>query len=139
MRKTRDTFLHFLSDNLTGVPLHTVRADSSNPSMARYQTDAVNVKFLDVSPNWQIGSTLVEIAVIANDELDALTWVQSVYALLSSAYYTPKLDYTNPANPVATGTNIYWDVDIKFRTVLTSNDFYYDYRCLLTLRHKIDS
>jgi len=107
--------------------------------MARYQTDAVNVKFLDVSPNWQIGSTLVEIAVIANDELDALTWVQSVYALLSSAYYTPKLDYTNPANPVATGTNIYWDVDIKFRTVLTSNDFYYDYRCLLTLRHKIDS
>lgn len=121
------------------MPLHNVRTDSKVPGSEKYQSNAVNVKFLDVSPNPQIGNTVVEICIIADDELDALTWVNQVYGLLSSAYMTPKMNYTVPASPVATGTNIYWDRSTKFRAINTGFDFYYDYRCMMTLYHKIDS
>src|SRR5690349_20942054 len=102
MRQCRDTFLRFLADNLTGITLHNVRFGTSNPADARYQVGAVNVKFLDTDPNPHIGQTTVEICVMNDDELTALDWVKQVYDILSSAYYTPKMDYTNPNSPVAT-------------------------------------
>lgn len=139
MRQCRDTFLHFLADNLGAIPVHNVRRDLSNPGADRYQMNSVNVKFLDVSPSVHIAETLVEIAVINDDELTALAWLKSVFDLLSSAYETPKMDYTVPASPVATGTMIYWDTNLKFRYIANSNDFYFDYRCMLSLCHKVDS
>lgn len=140
MRQTRDTFLHFLSDNLGGTPpVHNVRMDLSVPSASEYQTNAVNVKFIDVCPSPQIGQTLVEIAVLAEQELDALTWVKSVFNLLSTNYQTPKLDYTNPSSPTPVGSNIYWDTNLKFRAISDHDALYYDYRCTLTLFHRVNS
>jgi hypothetical protein len=138
MRQTRDTFLHLLADNLDpSIPVHALRVDSQSPDGNLHQQNAVNVKFLSTSPNWQVGDTLVEIAVMHVDELTALSWTKAVFDIIGAAYYTPKLDYTDPANPIATGTNIFWDRKITFNPVYSEN--YYDYRCLLTLNHKIDS
>lgn len=80
---------------------------------------------------------MVEIAVINDNELTALTWLKRVVDILRSAYFTPKLDYTNPAVPVAVGTNIYWEFGGRFRPVY--NEHYCDFRAVLTLRHRIDS
>jgi hypothetical protein len=139
VRQTRDTFLHFLSDNLasSSIPVHNVRRDTQKPDSSLYKQNAVNIKFLNVTPEVHIGTTLVEICVIHVDELTALTWVKAVFDLLGAAYYTAKLDYSNPANPVSVGTNIYWDRNINFGPVY--NDSYFDYRCNLTLSHKVDS
>lgn len=139
MRQTRDTFLHFLSDNLasSSITVNNVRLDINQPGVEKYMTNAVNVKFLDINPLNIIGDTVVEISVINDTELTALTWLKKVTDILTSAYFTPKLDYTNPASPVAVGTNIYWDFSLRFRPIY--NEFYCDYRCNLSLRHRIDS
>lgn len=136
MRQTRDTFLHFIGDNIVGVPVHNVRRDTSVPESELIQLNAVNIKFLDVSPD-VIGTTLVDIAVCFTDELTALATVKKVYDLLQSAFYTPKKDYTIPASPVPTGTNIFWRLPLQFRRIYS--DTYADFRITLTLTHKVDS
>lgn len=122
MRATRDTFLHFLSDNLTGLTVRNVRKSSDNPSLSKLADNAVNVQFLTSRPHVHIAEQLVSIDVIHEDELTAVDMTQQVYELLSSAYYTPKYDYTNPSAPVATGQNIMWSKDISFRPI--DNDPY---------------
>lgn len=139
MRQTRDTFLHFLSDNLasSSITVNNVRLDLNVPGSEKYKMNAVNVKFLDVNPLDTIGDTMVEISITNDNELTALTWVKKVVDILTSAYFTPKLDYTNPSSPTAVGTNIYWDFSLRFRPIY--NEHYCDFRCVLTLRHRIDS
>src|SRR5688572_11161354 len=112
MRATRDTFLHFLSDNLTGLTVRNVRKATNNPSLAKLADNAVNVQFLTPRPHPHIASQLVSIDVIHEDELTAVDMTQQVYELLSSAYYTPKYDYTDPDNPVLTGQNIMWSREL---------------------------
>lgn len=139
MRQTRDSFLRLLADNITGgVPIHNVRRDPKTPDSDKLQGNAVNVSFVDTHPHPQVGETTVEIAVVHEDELTALDWVKKVYDVIGARYFTEKMDYTDPAAPITTGANIYWERnDVRFRSIY--NDFYYDYRCTLTLRHTVDS
>lgn len=111
MRATRDTFLHFLSDNLPSLTVHPIRKDSNRPDGAKLADNAVNVQFLTIRPRVHIAEQLVSIDVIHEEELTAVDMAESVYELLSSAYYTPKYDYTNPSAPLLTGQNIMWSKD----------------------------
>lgn len=139
MRDTRDTFLHYLKDNLDpSIPVHNVRRDPNNPSAESIRTNSINVQFLGVSPSQTTGTTQVEIAVCHDTEITCLSWVKSLFDILCAQYMAPKFDYTDPSNPVATGTNIFWRVqDVVFRPI--NREHYFDYRCTLTLTHKVDS
>lgn len=138
MRQTRDSFLHLFIDNIVGVPVKNVRRDVNNPAAALYQVNALNIKFLDEMPGTNIGCTTVELAVINEDELTALDWVNKVYIILNAAYLMQKMDYTNPTTPVAVGqSQIWWDYKLSFKPVYS--EMYYDYRCQLDLYHKVDS
>jgi len=134
MRAVRDTFLHFLADNLTGVTVHPVRREIDRPDSDRLQMNAVNVQFLNIEPRVHVASQMVSIDVINDNELTALDWVSKVWEILNKAFYTPKYDYTVPASPVATGDNIMWEPDgVGFRKV--TNDYYAHFSCFLELKH----
>jgi len=132
MRSLRDTFLHFLADNLTDVPVHNIRRDKNDPGAGTPQNNAVNVEFLDTQPSTQIGRCVVCIDIINDNELDAVDWAESVFNVLGAAFMTPQLDYTDPANPVRTGTNLYWSREgVKFIPI--PSDFYYRLSARLTV------
>lgn len=137
MRATRDSFLHFLADNLpASMPVNNIRRDTQDTKSDRLKIDSVNVQFLDSMPTLEKSETLVEISVLHTDELTGLDWVRTLFQLLSTGYQTPKLDYTDPANPVPFGTMIYWNTQIAFRTVYS--DSYCDYRVLFSLYHAVN-
>lgn len=135
MRDTHDTFLHFLADNLVGVPVHAMRLDVNRPGAGEVLDTAVNVTFMTMDFSVHIGFMQVSIDVINPDQLVAMGWTQSVYRLLSASFMTPKLDYTVPATPVAVvpATNIFWKAAIKFKPV--KSEFYYHYSGLFNLYH----
>jgi hypothetical protein len=131
MRNSRDTFLHFLSDNLTGLTIHPIRKDPDNPSLSTMQMGAVNVGFGSVDPGILLSTVFVKIDILAETELDAVDSMQQVWALLSSAFYTPLLDYTDPSNPVVTGTMLMWK---QVRFVPVPTDAYFQFSCTLSVR-----
>jgi hypothetical protein len=134
MRSARDTFLHYLSDNLPGLTVNFVRRDSTNPNNSKPKINAVNVTFFNDLLSTHISRLQVSVDTLYNDELQAIDAVQQVVALLQAAAMTPELDYTVPAAPVATGTNIYWNpFTITFKTV--GSDVYFHYSCTLTISH----
>lgn len=133
MVQVRDTFLHFLADNLTGIEVHPVRKDPNDPSAELLKLNAVNVEFLGFDLAVDVSGQQVVIDVVNDDERTAVTWVSSLFTLLSAAYYTPKLDYNTPSSPVPTGTNIMWDrKKVRFRKV--GNDNYSHFSCVLDLK-----
>lgn len=134
MRSARDTFLHYLSDNLPGLTINFVHRDATNPNNSKPQINAVNVLFFTDLLSPHVSRMQSSIDVLYNDELQAVDAAQQVVALLQAAAMTPELDYTNPASPVATGTNIYWNpFTITFKTV--SSDVYFHYSCTLAISH----
>lgn len=134
MRACRDTFLHFLADNLTGQTVHPLRRDVDNPSSGTLQNNAVNVQFIKDHPDVHIGSTFVIIDVINDNELQAIANTRDVWNLLSAAAYTPKFDYSS-GSPVATGTNVMWD-PCRVTFIQVRDDFSFHYSCLLELEHR---
>lgn len=125
-------------DNLVGVPVHNVRRSTSNPAAAFYQVNALNIKFLDTMPGANICNTTVELAVINEAELTALSWVKKVYDILNAGYILKKMDYTIPTAPVPVGqSQVWWGYDLVFKSVYSES--YFDYRCNLVLYHLIDS
>lgn len=132
MRSTRDTFLHFLSDNLAGYTIHPIRRDADNPDGEVNQMNAINVKFLNSDFSWQIGKQLVVLTICNENELAALDMAQAVFNLLKLRFYTPKFDYSS-GSPVATGDCIYWEQTISFRTI--HSPLYFQFVCNLTLQH----
>lgn len=141
MRNTRDTFLHFLSDNLpAGTVVHAVRRDTNNPAADQLQSNAVNVQFLTTNPGTPTGTTIVDISVVYLNELDALATVFAVWQLLSSAFYTPKLNYSSGTPVPDDGSNVMWHRSkINFKPVTKGGEFYFHFSCLLTLEHTITS
>src|SRR6187401_103073 len=111
MRATRDTFLHLLYDNLPGRTIWAIRRASSDPARSKLKENAINIHFLNSRPHVHVATQLVSIDVLHAEELTAVDMTQEVWELLSSAFYTPKYDYTDPNNPVLTGQNIYWEND----------------------------
>lgn len=134
MRSARDTFLHYLSDNLSGLVVNPVRRDSKNPNLSKPKIGAINVNFFNDLLSPHICRLQVSIDALYADEFDAIDAAQRVVKLLQSSAYTPKLDYTDPETPVPTGTNLYWNpYTITFRQV--SSDLYFHYCCTLTISH----
>jgi hypothetical protein len=130
MRALRDTWLHYLADNLT-LTVHPIRRDTS--STGPLQTNAVNVQYLKDDLAITGTKTTVSIDVLNDDEGLCLNMVQQVWHLLNVTGSIPKFDYTS-GSPVATGTNVSWDpTKIRFRSVFS--DFYFRYSCLLALTH----
>jgi hypothetical protein len=133
VRACRDTFLHFLADNLTGLQVHALRRSTSDNAAGTIQTNAINVAFLKDTPNVRTAQTVVSIDIVYDDELTAVDAMAQVFRLLTAAYYTPKYDYSS-GSPVAIGTNVMWNPrQVSFRSIYS--DFYFHNTCLLTLEH----
>lgn len=135
MRQVRDSFLHFLADNLTGVPIHAVRRDLTNPSSDKLQGNALNVQFLNSTFGVSQSSQTVALDILNDNELTVVDWTEQLWRLLKASFYTPLLDYTDPQNPVPTGTNIMWDRNgVRFNPLW--DDYYYRYACYLSLHYQ---
>jgi hypothetical protein len=134
VQSARDTFLHFLADNLTSVTIHPRRRDANDPSADELAENAVNVEFTGVSFGPDISEQQAAIDVIYTDERTAVDTVAQLWNLFQSAYYTPLLNYTT-LTPVATGTNLMWDkTAVRFRRVYSGD--YTHYTCLLPLKFR---
>lgn len=134
MRKIRETFLHFLADNLPTIPIHPVRFDPVDPSASITEIDAVNVTFLDYTTNLGSGSSRVALDIVFSSESAAIDAIETMQSMLSAGCYAPIVDYADTDTPVESGGNIYWDVSgIRFMRV--ASDQYSHYVCILVLRH----
>jgi hypothetical protein len=128
MRSVRDTFLHFLADNLPGVTVRYLRRDLNDPSADNLAVNALNVQFLNV----ELGHIDTHQTVLDTDEA-ALAAMQSAWEILKAGAYTPLLDYTVPATPVVVGKNVFWDRNkVQFRRLYDDN--HCRYTCTLPLR-----
>lgn len=141
MREAKATFLMFLNDNLTTltppVSVHAMRKDPDDPSSDKLQMNSVNVGFGRVEFAVNTTCLYTKIDVIADSELVATDIVQSVWRLLSKRFYTEGYDYTDPSNPVLTGTTLMWKPDkVKFSPAqYEKDDRYYRYSCTLPIEY----
>lgn len=135
MRATTESFLQFLSDNLVGIPIHAVRKDTNQPDAEKLQVNALNVSFLNPTFDVHVSELIAVLDVTNENELTALDWMESVWKLLTISAETPKLDYTNPASPVALGDLLYWPTKILFRPI--HSPFYTHYHCRMPIKHRV--
>jgi hypothetical protein len=140
MIDVRDSFLHFLADNLQTVTVnniivpiivHNVRRDLNVPASDQLSLDAINVKFLNTDYGMNVSSQTVSIDLCYNDELQAASVQTALFNLLRQAAYTPKLDYTNPTDPAVIGYQVFWEPGIKFKPI--HNMLYTHYHARLVL------
>lgn len=138
MHKSLDTFTHFLFDNLKDgagvvIPVHQMRQDALKPALSAMQMNAVNIQI--GSPDFNVAESSIDVSLhVCNDnELIAIDWAEQLVRLLDLAAYVPKMDYSNPATPVATGGWIFWDTHIRFRPI-TKNGYAHFY-APVTLHH----
>lgn len=130
IRDIRDSFLHFLADNLTGITVHPLRFDKNDPGADGFQTNALNVQFLSTSLR-HVATQQVVLDVIQDDENTAVDWLDSMWTLLSSAFYTELYSYST-GSPVDQHRHIMWDAEsVRFTRI--SNDNYVHYSCILPL------
>ncbi len=128
----RDTFLRFLADNLSGIEIHPLRKSTTEVGTDTFKANALNVEFLGVYATYKSTATQdVILTVIHEDENTAAGWIQSIYNLLSSAFYAPMMDYTVPASPVAAKGNVSWESSLTFRPIY--NKSVARYECALGL------
>jgi len=141
LRQVTDTFVHFLADNLPtdgSIPIKVVREDPSDRSADLLQMNALNIQFLGVSfANGTSLSTFQMVLDVVND--DAYTvydWAQAVADILMASYFTVVKDYTNPASPVATSSNVFWEPDqVRFKRVSADTN-YSHLTCTLPVRFR---
>ena len=131
MRIVRDSFLHFLADNLSTVTVHPCRRDKDADDTDKLEINALNVAFGDQQLESGVSSQVVILDLIHSNELADEDLVLTVFQLLNATYFCPIFDYTNPASPVNKNTNVYWQRPLRWRKV--PNDFYVRYNCRLTL------
>lgn len=134
MRQVRDTFIHFLADNLAGQTVHAVRFDRDNRDSQMHQIGAINVAFLDPKVNIRQESRQgVAIDLLELNENDALDKAELIARLLQSTAYIPKMDYSDPSAPVSTGTCVSWDGEVSFSSV--GSERYFHLTTLVTLQY----
>lgn len=131
MIEVRDSFLHFLADNITSITVNgsvvpiTIknnRRDINDPKSEQIQIDAINIKFLNTDYAVEVSNQTVSIDVVYTDELQCAAVTEALFNLLKQAAYTPKLDYTNTTNPVDVGYTVFWEPAIKFKPI--HSEFY---------------
>ena len=132
IRDVRDSFAHFLYDNLTDIPVHFLRKDSSDSAAVNLKKNAVNVEYDYISLD-TVAKLTAYIDILQEDDNTAVDWLEAVWNLLSSAFMIPIYDYTNTSSPVLVGANVMWDHNsVKFRKVNLQG--YTQYSCSLPLR-----
>jgi len=127
LHATRDTFLHYLADNLPALTIHNIRFDKSDPKLNQIMLNAVNVTFhnSDIFGPSTLSQQLVTVDVINDFELDAVDQAEQVSGLLFTAGYSPLLDYTIPTAPVQISSErIFWQMAMNFKQVQSENFFH---------------
>ena len=127
MRACRDTFLHYLSDNLPSLTIHNLRVDKDDPKLNEIMLNAINVTFhnSDFGGPSDLSQQLVTVDVINDYELDAIDQAEQISQLLFKAAYAPLMDYSDPATPVQIGNErVFWNLAMKFRPVHADNFFH---------------
>jgi hypothetical protein len=130
IRNCYDTFLHFLADNLVGIPVHPVRRQSTDANADRLEMNAFNVSIMALDPDIHVSILQLSLDVVNDDELSAVDWVDQIWGLLNAALMTPKESYKT-GTPVYQSSNIFWNKSVKFLKV--HSDFYAHYTCKITL------
>jgi hypothetical protein len=126
LRNVRDTFLHFLADNLPVETVHPIRFDKTRPHQNIPQLKKLNVAFHDADYSSRSpASQFVTLDILHDDELYALDLEESVVGLLTLGGQASLLDYsTQPAVQVANRL-VFWNTDsIQFRTVASTDYFH---------------
>jgi hypothetical protein len=132
MRNIRDTFIHFLGDNLAGLTVHNIRNVKDDPSKSLNQIGAVNVHFLNSNYDIIESEQHVTIAILHENELTAQDMEEQVVRLLQQGAYTPLLDYsTNPNGSPVGNFTLRWSTRVNFRPI--SAEHYYHTECTLLL------
>lgn len=133
MRQIRDTFLHYLSDNLPeSMPVHALRVDPLDAAAGLLAMNSINVQFLGMRLD-TLGKQQAVVEVVNDDENTAADWMWCVWKLLRSSFYTPLFDYTNPSFPKSEVGNVFWDHNsVNFMRV--ANTTYVHYSCTFQLR-----
>ncbi len=134
MRAAFDSFLKYLSVELTTISLHYLRHEANDPSAGLLKLNCLNIHVLDITPSIHDASVRLSLDLLYDDEATLWTNLGLVHDLFKASYFTPVLDYTVPSVPVATGKHVYWDKD-KVRFSKISNGNYCHYTCVLTLKY----
>jgi hypothetical protein len=127
IRATRDTFLHYLNDNLPALTVHNLRVDKNDPKLNEIMLNAINITFHnnDFSGPSNLSQTLVTIDVVNDLELNALDQAEQITQLLFKAAYAPLMDYTNPLAPVQIANErLFWNLSLGFKVVHAENFFH---------------
>jgi hypothetical protein len=133
----RDTFYHYLADNLPSLTFHYVRFDKNNIERNELQNNSVNITYHNADPlgAGAISEQLVTIDVLNDDELGAIAQVEQVATLLQKVAFAQLLDYTNATSPVPIGSSkVFWDLKLKFKPVKSDN--YFHMSALIHLHHQ---
>ncbi len=136
IRNAQDSFVKYLSDNITIAPVNVLRRDVTRPDGETLQMNAVNLSFLNNDLQISVSGMVVVIDVVNDDEYSAINVMQKVWELLSARFFTPKLDYSDPSNPLSSGTNMFWDSKAVHFTKVYS-DYYTHFTCRLPFFHHV--
>jgi len=127
MRAARDTFLHYLADNLPDLSIHNIRVDKTDPKLNEIKINAVNVTLhnADFSGPSSLSQLLVTVDTIYESELDTMSAAEEISTLLFKAAYAPLMDYSNPSAPVQIANErAFWNVALGFKVVHAENFFH---------------
>lgn len=137
MRTTRDTFIHFVADNIasyytSAIPVRGVWRSGTITNQDLIQTNAINIGFIDGTYDTHVNMQVACIDVVHIDELTAIDWTDALWTLLSASCFTPEYNYSG-STPTLTGANVIWPMSgVRFRPI-TTDVHYFRYNCRLPL------
>jgi hypothetical protein len=127
MRAAKDTFLHYLADNLPLLTYNNLRVDKQNPKLNEIMLNAVNITFhnMDFSGPSDLSALLVTVDVVNDSELIAGDQAEQISHLLFTAAFAPLMDYTIPSAPVQiSNERLFWMLSLRFKPVHSENFFH---------------
>lgn len=131
-RACRETFLHYLADNLPDITFHYIHYEKDNEAANQLQSNAVNITFHDAKANGagDVSEQLVTLDIVNDSEIDAIDQEEQIITLLQKACITPLMDYSGvssdpPTAAAALGSEkLYWDTQVSFQTVAAPSYFH---------------
>lgn len=134
MRQARDTFLHYLADNLPQYTVRNVRRDSNDHGLLNLAENSINITFVADQMKVTESRLLISISIVHSEELSAVDMMDDTTNLLQASGTAPILDYSNPISPQVVGGNLWWDTNlIKFKPLYS--ELYSHFGCTLTARY----
>lgn len=119
-----DSFIQYLSANLSAPPVAYVRATENDPTSSDLQMNTLNVSILSFQEDGSSETALISLDIVGSDERTVFDWAKAVRDLLLSVQYTPELDFeASPGSPASTGRMVSWDArSISFHLVRKTVD-----------------